>query len=414
MITPTEAGSATRSRAERDALLPQPPRDRRVARQGLEVGGPALDVRRDRAQLWQCRHVDPAVEAGHDLARLEVADRGQVARVQAFEQHRPTARVGPQQQDGAVAVPVLEREVLEVRLVGVDVGVQLEHGAVAVGGQHRHHERAEAVHQRAVDGQVPLVEQVAGQGGQPVDPRGPVVAAVAHRQHVDGQVDRHPPMRPAEPHVRRDVGLVRHRRGASSPLSVSTSAPSRRQKRAAFSFSSWNAIHHGPGWARTTCSAKARATTGTAYRPDDEELPHHPASRARARGRARSRRAGRPARRGRRPRRSRRARYDARWPRAERAARVPASNHGTPRGRGCRAATAARPPAQSIGRLDRTRPGTATATPRRARASPSGNRPISSRSFGLAHIGWCWLVSSWSLASSPPSTGSPSTPVTRK
>ena len=40
--------------------------------------------------------------------------------MEPFEQHRPAVRVGPKQQDGAVAVPVVEREVLEVRLIGVD------------------------------------------------------------------------------------------------------------------------------------------------------------------------------------------------------------------------------------------------------------------------------------------------------
>ena len=140
---------------QRHALLAHPPRDRRVRGQRLEVGGPALDVRRDRAQLRKRGHVDPRVEAGHDLAGLEVADRRQVARVQPFEQHRPPMWVGPQQQDGAVAVPVLEGEVLEVATRRRGPRVQLQHGALAVAGDHRDDERAVAVHQGAVDGQRP-------------------------------------------------------------------------------------------------------------------------------------------------------------------------------------------------------------------------------------------------------------------
>ena len=111
--------------------------------------------------------------------------------MEPFEQHRPAVRVGPQQQDGAVAVPVLEREVLELRLVRVDLRVQLQHGRLPVAGQHGHHERAVAVHQRAVDGQLPLVEEVPGHRREPVDPRGPVVAAGAHLQHAGGQLHRH-------------------------------------------------------------------------------------------------------------------------------------------------------------------------------------------------------------------------------
>ena len=134
MITPTDAGSATRSRASETHCS----RIRRGI--GASAGSAARSaVHRSTydvsgAQLRKRGHVDPRVEPGHDLAGLEVADRGQVARVQTLQQQRPAVRVGPQQQDGAVAVPVLEREVLEVRLVGVDVGVQLQHRALAVGG----------------------------------------------------------------------------------------------------------------------------------------------------------------------------------------------------------------------------------------------------------------------------------------
>ena len=62
--------------------------------------------------------MEPGVETGHDLARLDVPEPGQVLAVQPLEQHRPAVRVGAEQLDRAAAVPVLQREVL---VLGLDI-----------------------------------------------------------------------------------------------------------------------------------------------------------------------------------------------------------------------------------------------------------------------------------------------------
>ena len=96
--------------------------------------------------------------------------------MQPLEQQGPAPRVGPQQPDDAVAVPVLQGERLVLGLV-VAVEAHLEHGRLAVGGADRRHQRAEAVPEVvAVAGQLPLVEHADEGRRQPVEPARPVGA----------------------------------------------------------------------------------------------------------------------------------------------------------------------------------------------------------------------------------------------
>ena len=80
--------------AEGYRLLHQAARDGGAARKAAEVGGPALDVRGERAQLRQGRDVDPPVEPGDDLARFDVRQRVEVLRMQPLQQHGPAAWIG--------------------------------------------------------------------------------------------------------------------------------------------------------------------------------------------------------------------------------------------------------------------------------------------------------------------------------
>ncbi len=75
--------------------------------------------------------MDPGVEPGHDLARLDVPEVAQVAPVQPLEEQRAAARVGTQQPHHAVAVPVLEGQGF-VRGLVVAVEAHLEDGRLAL------------------------------------------------------------------------------------------------------------------------------------------------------------------------------------------------------------------------------------------------------------------------------------------
>ena len=75
--------------------------------------------------------MDPRVEPRDDLARLEVPHLGQVAPVEPLEQQGAPVRVGAQQPDRAVAVPVLQHQRLVHGLV-VAVEADLEHRRLAV------------------------------------------------------------------------------------------------------------------------------------------------------------------------------------------------------------------------------------------------------------------------------------------
>ena len=189
MRVPVDAGSATRLAAERDRLLDQPARGRRVAGKVGERGGPALDVRRQRAQLRRRGHVQPPVEAGHDLAGLDVPEVGEVLPVQPLEQQRVAARVGPQQRHRTVAVPVLEGQVL---VLGLVVGeADLQHRGPAGHGADGDDQGAEPVRRLTVEGQLPVARDLGDQPGQPVDPPRPVVAegrlGAQPGGHVEGQ-----------------------------------------------------------------------------------------------------------------------------------------------------------------------------------------------------------------------------------
>ena len=113
--------------------------------------------------------------------------------MQPLEQHRRPSRVGPQEPYGAAPVPVPQREVLVLRLV-LREG-DLQDGGDAVGSAHRQHERAEAVHRRAVRGELPLVEQLAHPARQPVEEAGERLAARGVRTERGRQLDS----RPVEP-----------------------------------------------------------------------------------------------------------------------------------------------------------------------------------------------------------------------
>ncbi len=115
--------------------------------------------------------VQPPVETGDDCTGLDVPEVGQVLAVQPLQEQREPPRVRPQQPHGAVAVPVLEREVLVLRLAVRPP--DLEHRSLSVGGAHRQHHGGLPVRGGPVGGQLPLPQQVAHQGRQPVEEGGP-------------------------------------------------------------------------------------------------------------------------------------------------------------------------------------------------------------------------------------------------
>ena len=112
--------------------------------------------------------------------------------MQPFEQEGAAPRVGAQQPDDAVAVPVLQGERLVLGLV-VPVEAHLEHGGLAVGRADRRHQRAEAVPEVvALAGQLPLVEDVGGRAaGSRSSQRGPVGTEAALLLEAGGQGERH-------------------------------------------------------------------------------------------------------------------------------------------------------------------------------------------------------------------------------
>ena len=89
------------------------------------------------------------VEVADDLAGLDVPALAEVLGVQPFEQQRPPVRVGPEQADGAVPLPVLEREVL---VLG---GAEPEDRRTAARRPHRDDARRLAVRR-----ELPLLEDL--------------------------------------------------------------------------------------------------------------------------------------------------------------------------------------------------------------------------------------------------------------
>lgn len=163
---------------QRGRLLDHPSGQRRTARQRRQVVGPPRRGDCERAQLVEGGDVQPAVELADDRAGLDVPGPPQADVAQRLEQHRPAVRVGPEQGNSAAAVPVAQREVL---VLGLLLGEgHLEHRASADPRDHRHDERAVAVHHPAVGPQLPLVEEAAHQRRQPVHPRGPVGTTGRH------------------------------------------------------------------------------------------------------------------------------------------------------------------------------------------------------------------------------------------
>ncbi len=183
---PVLAGSATKSRESETACSTI--RRGNGALRGRPASSPAhrSTYVGEQAQLRDRRDVQLRVQAGHDLARLEVPELGQPLGLEPFEQHRPAVRVGAQQPDRAAALPVLQREVL---VLGLLVGEgDLEDGRPARRRTDRDDEGHEAVHHPAVGAQLPLLEETFDEGGQRVDPGGPVRAATGHAEDTVGQL----------------------------------------------------------------------------------------------------------------------------------------------------------------------------------------------------------------------------------
>ena len=153
-----------------------------------QLAGPPVDVRAEQAELRQRGPVQQPVETGDDLARLDVPEVVEPLRVQPLEQHRRTARVGAQQLHCTSSAPVLQREVLVLRLL---VGkAHLQHGRSSARRTDRHDQGDEAVHHPAVRAQLPLLEETVDECREPVDPGGPLGTAPGHPEHTVGKLHR--------------------------------------------------------------------------------------------------------------------------------------------------------------------------------------------------------------------------------
>ena len=138
-------------------------------------------------------------QVADDPARLVDRQPGEVAGVQALEQHGEAGRVGPHEADGAVAVPRLQGEGLRRRL-GVRPG-HLEHAlaadpdGLATGAEQAHgdDDGADPVHALADRLELPLVQQAgrAGRAGRRASPAPDIQPCGSKPGDLVGEERRH-------------------------------------------------------------------------------------------------------------------------------------------------------------------------------------------------------------------------------
>ena len=129
--------------------------------------------------------MEQRVQAGDDLARLEVPHLVEAFLVEALEQHRGTVRVRTQQPDRSAPAPVLQRKVLmRALLVGK---ADLQNRGTSTGRAHWYDEGDEAMQHLAVAAQLPLLEETRQEGRQPLHPFGPVRSPARHAEDAVGK-----------------------------------------------------------------------------------------------------------------------------------------------------------------------------------------------------------------------------------